>query len=220
MFGKHGQNLNYLPGSTLLIFWDKSGGTRTKWISNMAANNFSISSLLSKFRDQYRYWLRNFEISKVLIEKFRDQYPTEWEISRSVPYWLRKISRSVFFVGSMTPRAVINICIPFERGVINILYHLRGVIICLCTLMFGIIVAPRLFISGVFFYENPMSDRRQNDGLTIQDTKLFIDVGPMSIRCRIFITTFMLSPRLYRTSGYMWRGCQIFSAMWNGGWKN
>ena len=47
-------------------------------------------------------WSRNFSISRVLIskflnhhlliEKFRDQYPTDWEISRS-PYWLRNYHR-------------------------------------------------------------------------------------------------------------------------------
>ena len=72
------------------------------------------------------YWSRNFSFSGVLISKFRDQYPTEleisksvppkWEISRSVPYWLRnfeistywmrKFSRSVIFCGIMTPRAM------------------------------------------------------------------------------------------------------------------
>ena len=62
------------------------------------------------------YWFRNFEISTLLIPKFRDQYPSDLEISRSVgywsrnfgisTYWMRKFSRSQIFYGSLTPRAL------------------------------------------------------------------------------------------------------------------
>ena len=67
----------------------------SRTVKTVFPNFFSIITLLiSKFLNQYP-----------LNEKFRDQYPTDWEISRSVPYWMRKFSRSVIFCGIMTPRA-------------------------------------------------------------------------------------------------------------------
>ena len=58
-----------------------------------------------------------------------------------------------------------------------------------------------------FYNENLLSDRRQNDCSTSGRCRFdtLLDVGKMSFRHRIFITTFMSLPRLYRTSEYIHR---------------